>query len=188
MLSSVPMMGIGPIAALWLSAGCLLNAAPPFDKAIVDGHRQVYASSIASSVEMVLKLTGHVGPEFFGVQEAWRDKTEGSFADFDKVTISGLTFRRQYALPRNRQFPLAALFAAIDSELDAGRYVIVGLTNGAWGLHNWVIIGRTPKHEYRAVSKSGTETIEITNARAVIRRMNGTDIGTYTTVGSEPSR
>jgi hypothetical protein len=169
------------LAAFWLAASSLLAAQPTFDRSIIDRHRQTYdGSCIPSSVEMVLKLTGRVPPEFFELQQAWKNKLDGSFADFDNRTIAGLTFHRQFALPRNRRFPLRDLFAAIDAELDAGRYVIVALTSGKYVYHNWVIVGHSAHSEYRAVSKNGAETIEIANTRAVIRRMKGTDIGTYT--------
>lgn len=175
------MLKTGAAVAVWLAAGSLLSASPAFEKSIVDRHAQIYlASCIPSSVEIVLKLTGRVPPDFFELQEEWKNKTDGSFANFDNVTIAGLTFRRQYALPRDRRFPLRDLFAAIDSELDAGRYVIVGLRSGKHSFHNWVIVERVAGGEYRAVSKNGRDTMEITNTRAIIRRMKGTDIGTYT--------
>jgi hypothetical protein len=45
-------------------------------------------------------------------------------ARLDNVTIAGLTFHQQYVLPRQHGLPFAGLYAAIDAELDARRYVI----------------------------------------------------------------
>lgn len=154
---------------------------PGYDRLKIDRHRQIYdASCIPSSVEMVLKLTDRVPQDYFELQEAWKNKTDGSFANFDGRTIAGVTFKRQFAMPRDRRFPLKELFAAIDAELAQGRYVIVGLSVGRNVYHNWVIAGRLANGEYRAVSKNGAETMEISDTRARIKRMKGTDIGTYT--------
>ncbi len=44
----------------------------------------------------------------------------------------------------------------------------------------FVIVDRTPGDEYRAVSKAGDVTLEITTTKARIRAIKGTDIMTYT--------
>jgi len=108
---------------------CSMPAAQPvFDRSIVDRHRQVFGNScVPSAFEMVLKLTGRVSAEYYELQDASKNRTDRSGRDFDNVTIAGLTFHQLYAQPRRRGFPFTGLFAAIDSELDAGRYVITGL-------------------------------------------------------------
>ncbi len=58
--------------------------------------------------------------------------------------------------------------------------MIVGLKSGRDSYHNWVIVERTRAGDYRTVTKYGDKTIEITNTKARIKRMKGTDIGTYT--------
>jgi hypothetical protein len=154
---------------------------PGYDRVKIDQHRQLpYPSCIPSSVEMVLKLIDRVPRDFFEIQEAWKNKLDGSFADFDNRTIAGVTFRQQFSMRRGFRFPIKKLFAAIDAELEQGRYVIVGLRNDPGSYHNWVIVGRTDSGEYRAVTKSGGDTLEIVDTKARIRRMKGTDIGTYT--------
>src|SRR5579859_2226431 len=151
-------------AAVLLTVCSLPAAQPAFDRSIIDRHRQVYDNScVPSAFEMVLKLTGRVPAEYFELQDAWKNKSDGSGRDFDNVTIAGLTFHQLYAQPRRRGFPFAALFAAIDAELDAGRYVITGLRSGKNMFHAWVIVERLPDGEYRAVSKSGADTIEVSN-------------------------
>src|SRR3954452_20356027 len=112
---------------MWIrlvAAAILLASGPPslaqlsFDKAAIDHHRQIYdLSCVPSAVEMVLKLTGRVSAEYFELQEAWKNKADGSGRDFDAVSVAGLTFHQQFALPRKRGFPFKELFATIDAEL-----------------------------------------------------------------------
>jgi hypothetical protein len=126
---------------------------------------------------MVLKLEHRVPVDFYDLQKAWGIKTDGTFADFDNRSIAGLTFHRQFFLPRTIFFPINQLFKTIDSELDQGRFVIVSL---AWGTeyHMCVIVDRTPSGEYRTVTKWGA-TLELIDTKARIRAMRGTDILTY---------
>ena len=152
---------------------------PSYDWVKVDEHRQLYGwSCIPMSVELVLKLLGREPGEYFDLQRAWQNRKDGTFTDFDGRTIAGVTFRRQFFLPRDARFPMDSLFATIDSELDAGRYVIVSLW---WrsAYHMFVIVDRTPGGDYRAVSKAGDVTMEVSNVKARVRAIMGTDIMTY---------
>jgi len=154
---------------------------PAFNRAVIDRHRQIFSfSCIPSSVEMVLKLLGRVPSDYYSLQQAWKNKTDGNFDNFEQRTIAGVTFHRQFATARCVMFPLKGLFAAIDAELAQGRYVIVGLSNDRNGYHAWVIVERLPSGEYRAISKSWEDTIEITDTKRRIEEMQGTDLGTYT--------
>jgi hypothetical protein len=151
-----------------------------FDINIIHQHRQLeLPSCIPSSVEMVLKLTRSVPTDYFELQQAWGNKLDGSFRDFNGRTIAGLTFSQRFTQPRGRRFPLAKLFAAIDAELEQDRYVIIALRAGPTSYHNWVIVQRSADGEYMAVSKSGTETIVVNDAKARLTRMKGGDIGVY---------
>lgn len=151
-----------------------------FDINIIHRHRQLeLPSCIPSSVEMVLKLTGSVPTNYFELQQAWRDKLDGSFRDFDGRTIAGLTFSQRFKQPRGRRFPLAKLFASIDAELEQDRYVIIALRAGPASYHNWVIVQRNADGEYTAVSKSGERTIVVNDAKARLTHMKGGDIGVY---------
>ena len=125
---------------------------------------------------MVLKLLGRVPPTYYDQQDQW--KTPGSFENFDGKTFNGVTFRLQFWLPRDDNFPLEKLFAAIRSELQNGRFVIIGLAEGQ-GWHNWVIYDEDFHGEFLAVSKTHAKTICIRDVRARITKMKGTDIGTY---------
>jgi len=127
---------------------------------------------------MVLKLLGRVPTDYYELQEAWKNKTDGNFRDFDNRTIAGVTFHQRFSLPRNREFPLSQLFDAIRKELQAGRYVIVGLAIGD-GWHNWVIYDESLDGEFIAVTKLGKETAELRQVKKLIRAMEGTDIGVY---------
>jgi hypothetical protein len=126
-----------------------------FDINIIHQHRQLeLPSCIPSSVEMVLKLTRSVPTDYFELQQAWGNKLDGNFRDFDGRTIAGLTFSQRFTQPRGRGFPLAKLFAAIDAELEQDRYVIIALrAGGPNSYHNWVIVQRSADGEYTAVSK-----------------------------------
>jgi len=162
---------------LWgVSAGLGLTK---FDRRIIDAHGQRYPMScIPSSVEMVLKLTGRVPQSYYGLQNSWKNKADGSFHDFDGKTIAGVTFRQQFCMARNSAFPLAQLFDTIDHELKAGRFVIVGLASGH-DFHNWVIYDEGTDGEFLAASKAGPWTIQENHVKKVITLMQGTDIGTY---------
>jgi hypothetical protein len=151
-----------------------------FDINIIHQHRQLeLPSCVPSSVEMVLKLTRSVPTSYFELQQAWGNKLDGSFRDFDGRTIAGLTFSQRFTQPRGPRFPLAELFAAIDAELEQDRYVIIALRSGRVEYHNWVIVQRTADGEYTAVSKSGEETIVVYDTKARLTRIGGGDIGVY---------
>ena len=150
-----------------------------FDRRVIDAHEQRYAMScIPSSVEMVLKLMGRVPRSYYGLQNAWKNKADGSFHDFDGKTFEGVTFHQQFCMARDSAFPLARLFETIDRELNAGRFVIVGLAAGN-DFHNWVIYDEDADGEFLAVSKFGKWTIQQRHVKKAITQMHGTDIGTY---------
>jgi hypothetical protein len=150
------------------------------DRRIVDAHRQLHSMScIPMAIEMVLKLLGRAPLSYYDLQEAWKEKADGSFSNFNGRTIKGVTFHQQFGLPRNDQFPLARLFATIDRELKAGRYVIISLVASSGGWHMFVIYDEDADGDFVAVSKTGTRTIEAKHIKSVIKKMKGTDILTY---------
>jgi len=146
---------------------------------IVAKHRQVYPfSCIPMAIEFVLKLLGRMPPDCTQLQDAWNNRTDGNFRDFDGRLINGIRFRQQYSDTRGDQFPLDSLFSTIASELSAGRYVVIALSEGQ-NFHNCVIYDALPCGEFRAITKGGsTETID--NVRQMVQTMKGTDIMTYT--------
>jgi hypothetical protein len=150
-----------------------------FDQRIIDAHEQRDAlSCIPSSVEMVLKLMGRVPGSFYDLQTEWQNKPNGSFRDFDGKTFAGVTFHLQFSLPRDDSFPLEKEFETIHRELQAGRFVIVGLVSpGGW--HNWVIYDEDADGEFLAVSKFKDVTIKEPQVKRAIREMHGTDLATY---------
>jgi hypothetical protein len=159
-----------------------------FDRQLIDAHEQLYGMScIPSSVEMVLKLLGRVPASYNDLQRQWKNKSDGSFIDFDGKTVAGVTFHQQFALPRDGDFPLAKLFEAIHNELAAGRFVIVGLAAGD-GWHNWVIYDEDINGEFLAVTKGAGGTIDECHVKRVIAQMKGTDIGTYELNLHEPTK
>jgi hypothetical protein len=84
---------------------------PNYDWYIIDQHHQFNAPScIPSSVEMVLKLEHREPVDFYDLQKAWGNKTDGTFADFDGRSIGGLTFHKQFSYPRTIFFPINDLF------------------------------------------------------------------------------
>ncbi len=164
------------------------GAVPPrhltkFDRKIVDDHRQRYGlSCIPSAVEIVLKLLGRVPGSYYELQDAWQNKADGSFHDFDGRTIAGVTFHSSFWEPHGRDFPLSKLFDTIARELRAGRFVIVGLACPG-GVHDWVIYDADADGDFLAVSKAAGRTIEDNHVRRTITEMQGTDIGTYEIIG-----
>jgi hypothetical protein len=158
-----------------------------FDRHIVDEHKQLFDSScIPMTIELVLKLTRREPTDFFKLQDAWQTKTDGSFADFDGKTIGGLTFHRQFTQPRGNNFPLRHLFATIDKELEAGRYVIISFQSGDHSWHMHVIYGKSASGDFVAITKSGSKatgarTVEVRSVKEIVTKMKGTDILTYET-------
>jgi len=150
------------------------------NKSALEAHKQIYpVSCIPMAVELVLKQLGRVPTHFFDLQNQWKNKTNGSFGDFDGKTIAGVTFHLRFNLSRNDQFPLDDLFAAIEAELRAGRFVIVSLAVAA-GWHMHVIYGQDSDGDFLAVTKNGygqTEYIE--SIKRVVTAMKGTDILVY---------
>ncbi len=133
---------------------------------------------------MVLKLLGRVPASYYEQQDAWKHKIDGTFENFDNKLIKGVTFHRQFDLPRTDQFPLSSLFQTIDRELKAGRYVIASLPSNV-GYHMYLIYDEDAAGDFLAISKLGTKTIEVDHVKDIITRMKGTDIMTYKT-GVEP--
>jgi hypothetical protein len=149
---------------------------------ILTAHKQLSAfSCIPMTVELVLKLVGRLAPDNFELQQQWQDRTDGSFKDFDNRVIRGVRFRHQFTMPRGQNFPLNDLFAAIGSELEQGRYVIVSLPSSGNSAHMYVIYDRMGVNEFKAVTYQFGEAgaFETENVREVLQNWGGNDILTY---------
>jgi hypothetical protein len=149
------------------------------NKKIVASHRQVDTfSCIPMAIEFVLKLIDKMPADSTEFQDAWKNRSDGSFRDFDDKLIYAVRFHRQYSVARDDLFPLDALFSTITSELSAGRYVLIALPEGG-NFHNYVIYDELPPDEFRAITK-GRQQEKIDNVREMVRSIKGTDIMTYT--------
>jgi len=149
-----------------------------FDRYLIDKHEQRYDwSCIPSAIEMVLKLLQKVGSDFYELQDNWKEKKDGNFSDFDGTTIRGLRFKKLFGNQRGPDFPKEDLYAKINEELNAKRFVIISLAvlNG-W--HMFVLFKKIGD-EYLAFSKNGKSTLINNNVGAIIDRMQGTDILVY---------
>jgi hypothetical protein len=154
----------------------------PLDEEVLDKHRQLDSRlgvlCIPMIVEFGLKLEGRIPPEDFRLQRGWVERQSANFSDFDGQTIEGLKFRRQFSNDRGDKFPLDRLFATIEHELAARRYVMISLAVDGGNWHNYLIYNRLPNGEFEAVTKGRTpETIN--NVVEQVRKMQGTDILTY---------
>jgi hypothetical protein len=128
---------------------------------------------------MILKSLQFVREDFYDLQNKWRNKRNGSFADFNGAVIYGIRFRHEFASPsRGDGFPIDDLFRRIDEEIDNGRFVCVSLEESYRKWHMYVIHVKN-NDEYSAFSKNGERTIEISQVKNLIRRMQGTDILSY---------
>jgi hypothetical protein len=134
-------------------------------------------SCIPMAVEFVLKLLGKLPPEDFRLQEAWSNRMDGNFADFDGWAFDDVKFTKHFPQPRDHAFPLDELFSKIEDELAARRYVIISLAVPPH-YHNYVIYNRLPNGEFEALTKS-QHPDRINDVRARVRDMKGTDILTY---------
>jgi hypothetical protein len=150
---------------------------------VIENHTQLFEwSCIPMAVELVLKLLGRMPSDSFELQKSWGNRHDGSFADFDKCTINGIHFRRQFAVDGGRAFPpekLTQLFNTIDRELTEARFVIVALAvNGNY--HNFVIYDHAVSGEFQATSKVYRGgTWNRSDIKCKITEMAGTDILTY---------
>ncbi|MBE8713009.1 hypothetical protein [Sphingobacterium hungaricum] len=150
-----------------------------FFNTVVNNHNQIFEMScIPSVVEMVLKYYKVVDFDFYDLQNEWQNKMDGSFRDFDKKDLYGITFSQQFVLPRDATFPIDSLFQTIENELKAEKKVIISLPSDT-GWHMFVICEQTPDGEFVSYSKLGTHTLILRNTKEIVRKSNGTEIMTY---------
>lgn len=148
----------------------------------VNKHEQIYSMScIPSSVEMILKYNKKVPANYYELQNAWKDKSDGTFANFNGKTIAGIRFTHRFNLPRNDSFPYDKLYNTIDRELTAGRKVIISLQSGPGLWHMYVIESRKSSGDYMAYSRAYkmADPLMIDNVKQCVKAMKGTDIMTY---------
>ena len=150
-----------------------------FFDSVVNSHDQIFQfSGIPLVVEMVLKYCKVVDFDFYDLQNEWKNKTDGSFSDFDNKELYGITFSHKFDLPRDANFPIDSLFQTIENELKSGRKVIVSLPSDmSW--YMFVIYKQTPDGEFVACSKQGSHTLILRNTKEIMKKINGTDIMTY---------
>jgi hypothetical protein len=151
-----------------------------YDSSIIDSHEQKDEfSCIPSAVEMVLKLLGKVATSYYDLQDRWGNKADGTFADFNGVTVAGVTFEQRFGSLRGEDFPYTRLFNTIDGELASGRYVIVSLVTPANRFHMHVIYDNK-NDDYQEFTKSGKNTTHfLGSVKACTPKMKGTDILIY---------
>ncbi len=152
-----------------------------FFDTVVNNHNQIFpASGIPSAIEMVLKYCKVVDFNFYDLQIKWQNKADGSFRDFDKMELYGITFSQKFNLPRDESFPVDSLFQAIENELKSGKKVIISLpADGGW--HMFVICKQTPDGDFVSYSKLGSHTLILRNTKEIVKKSNGTEIMTYRT-------
>ncbi|QMV67004.1 hypothetical protein HS960_04760 [Sphingobacterium paramultivorum] len=153
-----------------------------FFDTVVNNHNQIFpASGIPSAIEMVLKYCKVVDFNFYDLQIKWQNKTDGSFRDFDKKELYGITFSQKFNLPRDESFPMDSLFQAIENELKSGKKVIIALqVETGWSI--FVVYKQTPDGEFVSYSKHGSHTTIFRNTKEIVKKSNGTEIMTYSIV------
>jgi len=152
-----------------------------FFNTVVNNHNQIFQMScIPSAVEMILKYYKVVDFDFYDLQNEWQNKMDGSFRDFDKKELNGITFSQKFVLPRDASFPVDSLFQTIENELTSGKKVIISLPADA-GWHMFIISEQTPDGEFVSYSKLGSHTLILRNTKEIVRKSNGTEIMTYST-------
>lgn len=152
-----------------------------FFDTVVNNHNQLFQfSGIPSAIEMALKQCKAVDLNFYKLQNDWQNKTDGSFSDFDKKKLYGVTFYHKFKLPRDENFPLDSLFQTIENELKLGRKVIIALQlEKGWPI--FVVYKRTPNGEFVSYSKFESNTLIVRNTKEIVKKSNGTEIMTYST-------
>ncbi|WP_316825548.1 hypothetical protein [Pedobacter miscanthi] len=150
-----------------------------FFNTVVNNHDQIFElSCIPSAVEIILKYYKVVDFDFYELQNKWKNKTDGSFHDFDKKKLYGITFFQKFVLPRDAKFPIDSLFRTIENELKAKKKIIISLPSNA-GWHMFIISEQTPDGEFVSYSKLGSHTLILRNTKEIVRNSNGTEIMTY---------
>ncbi|MDH5828388.1 hypothetical protein ACFX5U_22675 [Sphingobacterium sp. SG20118] len=150
-----------------------------FFDTVVNNHHQIFPfSGIPSAIEMVLKYCKVVNFDFYNLQNEWQNKTDGSFGDFDKKELYGITFSQKFVVPRDASFPIDSLFQTIENELKSGKKVIIALQMEA-GWPIFVVYKQTPDGEFVSYSKHGSHTLIIRNTKEIVKKSNGTEIMTY---------
>lgn len=150
-----------------------------FFDSVVNNHIQIFPpSGIPSAIEMVLKYCKAVDFNFYDLQIKWQNKTDGSFRDFDKKELYGITFFQKFNLPRDESFPMDSLFQTIQNELTSGKKVIIALqVETGWSI--FVVYKQTPDGEFVSYSKLGSHTTILRNTKEIVKKSNGTEIMTY---------
>ena len=156
-----------------------------FFDTVVNNHNQIFApSGIPSAIEMVLKYCKAVDFNFYDLQLKWQNRTDGSFCDFDKKKIHGITFSQRFNLPRDESFPMDSLFQTIDNELKSGKKVIISLhVETGWSI--FVVHKKTPDGELVSYSKLGSHTTILRNTKEIVKKSNGTEIMIYNISSNE---
>lgn len=150
-----------------------------FFDSVVNNHNQIFQTScIPSAVEMVLKYCKVVDFNFYDLQNEWKNKIDGTFRNFDNKELYGVTFSRKFDLPRDANFPIDSLFLTIENELKFGKKVIISLPSDS-GWHMYVIYKQTPDGEFISYSKQWSHTLILRNTKEIVKKVNGTDIMTY---------
>lgn len=166
------------------------------DRSILNNHRQLYRTScVPSTVEMLLKIEGIIDPSSFMLQEKYGDNNPRSGDDFDNKCFPGTNKTIKFhkvLLPCLEQ-----IFARIDSELNAGRCVLIPLKTSEegqpWMCHQHILYDFSPTGEYKTFTRlfGFADIIPIDNARTrfinnfkemesrPIDSRNGTDFLTY---------
>jgi len=150
-----------------------------FFDTVVNNQNQIFqASGIPSAVEMVLKYCKAVDFNFYDLQIKWQNRTDGSFHEFDKKELYGVTFSRKFNLPRDESFPMDSLFQTIENELKSGKKVIIALqVETGWSI--FVVCKQTLDGEFVSYSKYGSHTTILRNTKEIVKKSNGTEIITY---------
>jgi len=150
-----------------------------FFDTVVNNHNQIFQMScIPSAIEMILKYYNVVDFDFYDLQNEWKDKADGSFRNFDKKELYGITFFQKFVLPRDENFPIDSLFQTIENELKSDKKVIISLPADT-GWHMFIICKQTPEGEFVSYSKLGSHTLILRNTKEIVRKSNGTEIMTY---------
>ena len=150
-----------------------------FFDTVVNNHDQIFQlSCIPSAVEMILKYYKAVDLDFYDLQNEWKNKSDGSFRNFDNKELYGFTFSQKFVLPRDETFPIDSLFQTIENELKSERKVIISLPAEA-GWHMFIICKQTPDGDFVSYSKLGNHTLILRNTKEIVKKSKGTEIMTY---------
>jgi len=154
------------------------------DQDVLDNHIQKYPNScVPMCIELVLKLMGKVGVDYYELQDEKGDIPRWG-GEYDKKIIHDTQITMEFNKLRGPGFPLNDLFDKICQEIDAGRFVnCAWRPSGSVNYHAFVIYGYEGDEILSLTKYYNNNQIDFINdMKTKLINIQGSDILTFTQV------